>query len=560
MTFALPKNPRHWMAVLSLLICVVLSLARLQATSYSGRYVGHLDERRLFKQAVTVIEGDLNPHSFKYPSLPIYLTAAAMKGSLVFFPVETQGAQHVFHLPQVKGQRYHPSRPMEHARLVFSLLAALLFFLVALLSVQLTGSLAPACLAPLLLSLDPLVQCQSVVYQNVDLPATLFSLAALASAFLSSGSWGKSSLLLHGVFPGVLCGFAIASKYNAGVVLLSCALAVLVAPAAKQRWITLSTLGLSAVAAFVMTVPYSILDFEHFRADVLFEIRHYQTGHPGYDGEPGWSQLCYYLAHIKSSYGALLCSAAVVGLLWGLKERPRPTLVVLSFPLLMLLHMSTNRVHFLRTVLPVFVLVPVLASVGAFAFYDLATQLGGRYWKWVVVSVFLVATFTHAEAGRILDRNIRADTRDRAAAWLIDNTQGAAHYYVSRDLWMPKEDLPGARASYLGRNQERTLHQLLKASGPAYLLMPHYGSPEDVPPAVRRDETERARYLDHSRHLAEVANREQHKLMEKLNARRMVVIEGKPSALRSELEKAISTDHPQIEIYYWPGHVTPSKS
>jgi hypothetical protein len=539
--------------------------------------MGQVDERHMFKQAVSVLSGDLNPHFFKYPSLPIYLTAAAMKTSLLLFPIDTNGSEVVFHVPREPGQRYQPSRPMEHARLAFSALSALLFFLVALLGRQLTGSWAPGCLTPLWLCLAPQLQLSAVEYQNVDLPSTLFSLGALASALLGflpgeKAFHKRSPLLVYGVLPGVLGGCAVACKYNAGVVLASCALAILLSPRAMPRPRVLLTLGLSAALAFFVAVPYSLLDFEHFRADVLYELRHYKNGHPGFDGEPGLPQLHYYLTYIYNAYGTLLSLAALLGVSWGLWKRPRPTMVVLSFPVLMLLHMSTNRVHFLRTVLPVFALLPVFAGVGAFACFDVATQSWSKYANYLpsrfihagtsaaLVSAFAILTFTHPQAERIFDRNIQADTRDRAAQWLAKHKSNVAVPYVSRDLWMPKEDLPGRSGADFGRHdQERIKEWLSHSSQPAYLLVPHYGVPKSAPVALRRNKAKRAKYLNKAKHLAQSANDDQQRFMEKVGARSVHVIPGRPTALESERDKALSTDDPQIEIYYWPGKGEPDR-
>jgi hypothetical protein len=401
----------------------------------------------------------------------------------------------------------------------------------------------------------------------VDLPATVFSLSALCCSLCLRK---KTSYLARAVLPGVLCGLAVACKYSVGVVLVSCGIATFLGSRADRRWSAVCVLALSAALTFFVAVPYSVLDFSHFRADVLYEARHYRTGHPGFDGPPGVAQFLYYLSNIQQDNGSIWCALAALGALWGLVRNPRVAMVVLSFPLLMLLHMSTNRVHFLRTVLPVFTMVPILACAGVFALWSTLSRFAVRLLpskqmrsgrvgtRMLVVLGCVTALRLHPQRERLCDSNIRPDTRDQLAKWVADNPENGAHCYVSRDLWMPTTDLSPVPSRYLDRDDRQALDEILSSQHSGYLLLPKYGAPQEVPIKWRSDASKREWYINKARQLASAANAQQWELVQRLGAREVHMIQGKSTALETKLGRALSTDNPAIVVYYWHHNQVPS--
>jgi hypothetical protein len=340
-----------------------------------------------------------------------------------------------------------------------------------------------------MLSLSPLLQDQAVRYQNVDTPTAFFAFATLAAVL---GWWESDSVWKKAVIPGVLAGCTVACKYNSGVVLVSCALAIALAPGVTRRLKKTVVLGVAAALTFLMAVPYSVLDFGQFYADVISEVRHYRIGHAGFDGPAGLPQLLFYLEAIAEEFRIAISGLAVVGMVYAAWRCPKPTIAVVAFPVLMLAHMSTNRVHFLRTVLPVFVFVPVLAGLGVAGLAHGLRSLAERALHRpglrrmalsaaAVVGILGLAVVVHETASVEIwaDRNIQRDTRDRAVEWIRGNAPSESVVFVAAGVWLAPSDREALGAVTLPpelRGAERPV--LASKSRPAVLLLTRYRHPD----------------------------------------------------------------------------------
>lgn len=523
--------------------------------------MGHVDERHVYGEARDMIEeGDPNPHFFRYPSLPIYLTAGTVLVSNAVWGNDAPDGRPVFEVPRQPGQTYQPERVIRHTRLVFGALGGMTFFWVALLSFRTAGSVAWAFCAPLMLALSGIMQNQVVRYQNVDSPTVFFALLTLVVAL---HHFGRESLWGTAIFPGFLAGLTTACKYNSGLVLIPCALAIVLAPGTGRKPLRLFLLGAAAAVAFFVAVPYALFDFDTFRADVIYEIEHYKNGHPGKEAEPGLEQLTYYLTVIQRDFGVVICALSLVGMGTALRRFPREALVVLSFPLLMLLHMSTNRTHFPRTILPVFALVPVFATWGAWSLARgarWALERGGaakiRPWMPRVFSAALtvvalaISLPASAETARLFERNIEAATRDQAIAWVRDHIPSGSTVALSDDLWIRAEDFSGYRVVRISPGFRNAPEHLSKSSGTMVILSPIYGKPKHVPPNLRKNAKKRAAYFERAKKNAHAAIQIQKKTFSGLSAERLHRISGeKVAQTGSPKAKAAPIERPAIDIY-----------
>jgi 4-amino-4-deoxy-L-arabinose transferase-like glycosyltransferase len=284
---------------------------------------------------------------FSYPSLPFYMSAAAIKlGTWIEGPTELQRG-HLFRIPGRQGEPHEPERLVLYARVLWALIGAALFVAVALLARQLSGSYTWAWIAPGILAFSELVQYQAVRYQNVDSPTSLFAVLTLIAVL---HGWKSDSLWWKAVLPGILAGLTTACKYNSGLILAPCLLAILLAPGSTRFLTKAVVLGFTSAVTFFVVVPYSILDFNGFYEGVMYQVNHYRDGHPGFEGPTGLPQIWFYLTAFYKEFGITVSLLAIAGIFFSLKSRPRETLVVMAFPVLMILYMSTNKVHFLRTV------------------------------------------------------------------------------------------------------------------------------------------------------------------------------------------------------------------
>jgi 4-amino-4-deoxy-L-arabinose transferase-like glycosyltransferase len=444
-------------------------------------YCHHVDEAFLTRHAADILQnGDLNPHFFKYPSFPIYLTAVTMKlSSFVVGP----SSPAEWTVPVLLGAPYAPASIYVGPRLVFALLSIAAAAGVGVLAWRLYRDELALFLAPLVLVTSNVFQHSAVNYLNVDIVTLGFVMATLTVVFVT---WDQDTYLAQAILPGLLSGVAVASKYNSGLVLLPAALRVLFV--SKDRVRRLAVLGLCAAAAFLVFVPYSILDHASFVRDVKWEIRHYRTGHLHYEADPGLPQLRYYLSSLASDLGGVTMGLAVVGLIFGLVVQPKRTATLASLPVAMLLHMSTNRVHFLRTVLPAFAVATVFAAGGIVGIAAAARRAAERFappkwrpspervllWSRVLAVGAVAAYLPTLRHTTLFDRNIGADSRNVVSRWLRAHAAGAP-------IVVPPEAFisPDALRALNARQTERGMDDLagVLAEGaprPCYVVTPRY--------------------------------------------------------------------------------------
>jgi 4-amino-4-deoxy-L-arabinose transferase-like glycosyltransferase len=192
-----------------------------------------------------------------------------------------------------------------------------LFSLLSVVALAATGLVAylalekPAAifLAPLFLEASPLFFSQSWTYLNVDIVGTCFVVLTLVACLKGIK---ELSMYQSGVLPGVFAGLATGSKYTLGLVIVPVLLAIWSYFDARRR-ISASAAALAAmVAAFLIVVPYSVLDIPGFLNGLAFEAYHYSQGHHGYDADPGLPQLYYYGGQF-AEFGAGGAALAILG-------------------------------------------------------------------------------------------------------------------------------------------------------------------------------------------------------------------------------------------------------
>jgi 4-amino-4-deoxy-L-arabinose transferase-like glycosyltransferase len=333
-------------------------------------------------------------------------------------------------------------------------------------------------------------------------------MATLTVVFLT---WERDTYLAQAILPGLLSGMAVASKYNSGLVLLPALLRIVFTSKRPVRRVAI--LGLCAVTAFLVLVPYSVLDRASFVKDVLWEIRHYKTGHRNNDGDAGLPQLLYYLSSLVSDLGAVTVAFAALGLVFGAIVEPKRTLALASLPVAMLLHMSTNRVHFLRTVLPVFALVPVFAAGGVAGLAAGARHAAERFapprwrptperitlWSRGLAVVAIAAFLPTLRHSTLLDRNISRDNRNVVSRWLRAEASGRP-IFVAPEAFFSPDVLRSLDAKQTARGMT-DLAELLGegATRPCYVVTPAYSG---SPPARRN--RDRVLGVLRDKHAAEV--------------------------------------------------------
>ena len=225
---------------------------------------------------------------------------------------------------------------------------------------------------------------------------------------------------------GIGLGFAAATKYTGGIVLLP-----LVAAAAAQgvvplgRGPALRGLGVAAVAsvaAFVVANPYAVLDFPAFWDGITHQSSAAGGETQGKLGLTHENGFLYYLWSFTWGLGwvPLLAAVAAVPLLW--RDERRLVWLLAPAPLVFMLFMGTQERFFGRWLIPVFPFVCILAAYAALELADRAAQrrpaLRPTFIALAAVLLCGQGVVYSLHIGEVLSKE---DTRNMAREWLVEH-------------------------------------------------------------------------------------------------------------------------------------------
>ena len=320
--------------------------------------------------------GDLNPHWFKYPTLPTHLTAACLTLGY-FYACSNLELKSVNEIGSVVYPYYTHPNVVLPAKLLFALLSILSLTFVGLIGYRALGQRSLLFLVPLILSMSALYLQQSWAYLNVDIIGCFFVMCVMLLLFRDVD---EKSVFRRCIALGVLCGLTISSKYSLFLVVLPCLLHLLLYD--WKRWPTRCLIVIGAmIATFFLVVPV-LGDYKAFLGGVGAEAYHYKQGHKGFDGNPGLAQLLYYLKAIIGDYGWASPWLATLGILYMFRMDWKKGSVLVIFPATYLLYMSTQRVHFVRNVVCLLPFFSLFLAAGLLGVYRMSragvARLDGR--------------------------------------------------------------------------------------------------------------------------------------------------------------------------------------
>jgi hypothetical protein len=416
---------RVWTAAL-VLLCAASLWLRFVHIDATLPYPHHIDEPFVSGPAARVlVEGNLHPYTFNYPSLPKYLAAAGMTAGFIRAAGHRE-VRNVAGIGNVGYPHYDVPRVMQGARRVFALLSV-----AALAATGYAALLAipamPAAIfvAPLVLAATPLFFSDSWRYLNVDVVGASFAVLTLAA--LLRGTLQPSMARLA-VVPGVLAGLTAGSKYTLALVIAPVLLATAMYSPRGRRLVAAGAALVSMAAAFVAAVPYSLIDIPGFLNGLAAEAAHYAGGHAGYEAEPGLAQLRYYGAHFVSDFGLPAALLAAVGAVVFAASDWRRAAILAAFPVLLIALLASQRVHFVRNVLALHPVMALLVARGGLAVWTWAvgwaTRRGwasGRRRPAVIAAVTAALAAAAVPPAHALDQfRDRTDSRTLAQQWIED--------------------------------------------------------------------------------------------------------------------------------------------
>jgi len=358
-------NRHKFHLVLLIIILGIAFSVRIKGIWFGYPLPVHPDEPHLVERALNMVRtGDLNPHFFNYPTLNMYLLA-------LIYRVITLGSEALFGLSAADV----PVIWFYIAGRVFNVAVSVLtVFVTYELGRRLISSSA-GLISAAFITFSPLHVANSFTI-TVDASVALWlSLATLMAVLI----YAKEKKLVYYLLAGVCVGCAVGSKYTAVVGVAPILIAHYKQSRDKRDWVDANVIALLVVspAAFLITTPYAILDYETFVSALKYEAAHYSTGHPGFEADGSTSFYLYGRYLLGEGYGLIPTLFSGLGLIWLLRKDPWKAAILASAPVLLFLLVGRYKVFFPRNVVAV---VPFLSVFSGFL-------VAGAY-KWLSARTF----------------------------------------------------------------------------------------------------------------------------------------------------------------------------
>lgn len=367
--------------------------------------------------------GDLNPHWWYYPSLMFYLNAVALLMYFVIgrlFGVLSLATPAAFPNPEVITMGVgHLALPAEFlvARGMTALFSAAAILLVYAIGRRLFGIKWVAIVAALFFAVSPTIINLSHRFAP-DLFAMFFALVSFyfVARILDDGRTRNY------VFAGIGAGLAIASKYNAGLVLVAL-LAAHFVRFGRAGWRRKEIYGavLIAVVVFIAATPFAVLDFRNFWDGVKWQAFSYSAeGHAGQEG----GALVWYIGYLWQTEGAAFL-LAVFSVLWLFYKRSQKNLLLIIYPLVYFGFASSLLVRNDRTILQIIPFIDIMAADVLFAVYEWVKKRLPNYRTVVAVALFgVLALCVIPSAYSVVAADLQStqtDARETARVWIDKN-------------------------------------------------------------------------------------------------------------------------------------------
>ncbi len=416
-------NPPSLMQV-SLILSAIMLLGlylRIPFLDNGLPYLYDEDEAHHVNRVIEMAKNkDLNPRYFHKPSLHFYLRLPAVALSIEIEKLrgKIQSAQDVRTRDNfgIADYAFSTSNSLiiVAARSI-SLIASLGIIILSYLTAKLLLlSRRAALLSALFVSLSPaLIEYSCLV--NVDTLMAFFCLWSVYSALRLFDNFSIGNF----VALCVLSGLAVSTKYNCAPI-AALPLLLLFIPSRRATFSRLLLAIFLPLISFVAATPYLVSSWALFLQHVRFEVWHYAVaGHVGNEASPGLEQALFYSSWIaKDALGHLIAIGALLGLLALLRAPQKKLVVFIFFPLLYLVLMLCQKVHFPRNMLVMLPFVSILCA------HFLRSSVERDMLLWLALPIIFIAEpIVNAFQSRQLAAT-RHDSRRDAETWITTNRQG----------------------------------------------------------------------------------------------------------------------------------------
>jgi 4-amino-4-deoxy-L-arabinose transferase-like glycosyltransferase len=420
---------RYSLVLLGLIVGLSLAL-RVWGSGFGlpayTRY--HPDEHALVNRAAAILwTGDWNLHRFNYPALYAYFQAAAY------------AAYYLYGVTQDLW-RYVPTFAVPNYYQVGRLLTAT-FGTLSVVSVYLVGrqirNRRAGLLASALLGANYLHVIHSH-YAAFDITLGFWVILTLLFSLLITDRASAKWYLLA----GLCAGLAGSTKYNGAVAIVIPLLAhILVTPWGEWGWLNGRLILASGafLVGFFGGNPFALGNLTQFLNDLSTVLHHYGTEHPGFEGESNWRWYPTIFLTSADALGTIGGVAGLVGLMW---RDWKKGLLIIAFPALYYIVVSSFTVRFERNMVP---LLGFLAIGGGWLIDTVAEWIADRLRLKKMLSHGLALAGTLLLLGLPLAAGIafddaisQTDHRELAGQWVESNIEERSkiaieHYAIPFD-------------------------------------------------------------------------------------------------------------------------------
>ena len=381
-------------------ILAVAALARLCGINFGLPHLNtRPDEGGIAAIVGGIYHGHFNPGIFNYPAFFMLTIAAVLR---------------VLSIGSLDINATTPYRVARYLSASAGIASVLLIFRIGSRLFGQTTALAAAALLSL-----AFLHVRDSHFGVTDVPMTFMVLVAFLLIVRLSQSGTTKDLIMA----GIASGLATSTKYNAALIALPALLVILTDPDGMRRPMNERSRRMAIyfsvmAAAFLVTSPYSLLEYRRFIADVSYESRHLAEGH-GVNLGRGW--IYHLTTTLRYGVGIPILVAGIAGfplMFW--RDRWKGTLVGL-FPVAYYVLLGSGYTVFARYMLPV---VPFLCLTAAYTVTEAASWLAARVQRPKLSPIFVgagvIALLVPSALSVVsFDRLIsRTDSRLLARAWV----------------------------------------------------------------------------------------------------------------------------------------------
>lgn len=382
----------------------------------------------------------LKPELFTYPTLPLYLGAIAMLfGRAVTFL--TGADTPVVLQKDLWYPTFHYAFYVGCARVLFLALGTAAALLLADIARRFTGNRLASIITFLLVISCPTFVIHSRQYVNVDIAGLFF---VVLCVWQLTRAEGRDDFRSTAVLPGIWAGMAIACKYQLGLVLVPCVCVIVLSKGDRRRK-RIGFLLATACAAFLLSVPYFIIEFPKFVVGIGYTAGSYARGFAVH-GESGFPQLQRYLLSVLETYGRVFFVVGGVGMCALARRDSRRCLLLSSFPLALVAFMSCMREYNWRSILPVYALFAVFVAYGV---TEIAGRIGpatplrfARFGNPLLIGAIAAIGLFAMDWNGLRDTYRRPpDSRIGATGWMKQNLPRKTPIWISQELALASTSL-----------------------------------------------------------------------------------------------------------------------